>query len=223
MGIFARVLQEILAARQGSDYSYLGGQEARSDPVWYPLRRMAVPPEVISRLKKAAASDERHATLNPIYLNYLIADLRLSDEEQTKLRAALLAQGVEMFLQDRMAAEEQDAVIEITELIYDSLFEQFNSTYAKVRAFDPSDAAGRDRTIETALELADRVGELVLAAKAAEDRNALVEAQFWRRMAITGYQEVIALIRPVEPALADEFERALTSLQGYSRGHKLAP
>jgi hypothetical protein len=218
MGIFARVLEKILAARQDRQPSLLGGQGARTDPTWYPLRRLAIPPEVISRLKKAAESEEKHATLNPMYLTYLIEDLGLTDEEQRQLRAALLAQGVEMFLQDRMADEEPDAVIEITEFVYDNLLEQFKDAQSggilgRTRNADVFDAADRTMVVETALTLADRVGDLVAAAKAAQKRHAPAEEQFWRHLAITGYQQIIQLLRPVDLALAASFEETLTRFQ----------
>ncbi|MGH2516002.1 MAG: hypothetical protein ACRDHP_10140, partial [Ktedonobacterales bacterium] len=136
MGIFARVLQEVLTAHQDTDYSHLGGYSPRTDPLWHPLRRMAIPPEVINRLKAAAASENRRATLNPDDLDYVSDQLGFTLEERRKLQAALLAQGVEMFLHDRMAEENSDTVAEIAHQVYAQMLTSFQSAYNKVRGDD---------------------------------------------------------------------------------------
>lgn len=214
MGIFAQVLQEILIDYRDRGYPYLHEQAPRSDPIWYPLRRLAIAPEVINRLKQAAISDEKRATLNPGDLDYLIEQLHLRPEESAKLRAALLAQGVEIFLRDRMTEDETGTIVEITKVIYDRLLGSFEDVYEKVRGVDMNtDTLGRDAAIEVALVLADRVGMMVMAMDAARARNAVSEEHFWRRVALAGYREIITLIAPVEPALATVFQEALTQLQ----------
>src|SRR5262249_4776118 len=128
---------------QMDDYSHLGGQAARSDPIWYPLRRLAIAPAVISRLKEAAGTDEKSATLNPGDLECVMEELHVDFEEQARLRAALLAQGVETFLRERMTPEERFVAQEITEVIYSRLLEQFEGIYAKVRSAEAEGGSSR--------------------------------------------------------------------------------
>jgi hypothetical protein len=213
MGIFARVLQEILVAHQESDYSHLGGVAPRTDPIWYPLRRCAIAPEVISRLKEAANSDEKRATLNPDDLEYAAEQLQFTPEERVRLRAALLAQGVEIFLRDRMPPGEERITTEIASHIYTRLLTQFEPVYEKVRGDTAMAPVSRDEVIEAALALADRADALLQAAEEARARNRAIETRFWARMALAGYEEIARLVRPVEPALADGFDQIATKLR----------
>jgi hypothetical protein len=230
MGIFARVLEEILVAHQEDDFSDLGGQGAKSDPIWHPLRRLAIAPSVISRLKEAARSDERRATLNPDDLEYLMKQLRFDLEECTKLRTALLAQGVEIFLYDRLAEDENRGITRITSFIYNQLLGQLGPLGDTVRDFEIEEAPAKlsdesmrdfkteeeldsERTIEIALSLADRVGAMMTAAITAKTRNDHRELRFWGRVITAGYQETIALLRPIDPASADRYEKTLARFQ----------
>jgi hypothetical protein len=207
LGIFARVLQEVLIAHQGEDYSHLGGQAPRNDPIWHPLRRLAIAPEVISRLKEAATSESRRATLNPDDLEYVADQLRFIPDERRRLRAALLAQGVEIFLRDRMLDDEQPIVSQITQLIYSQLLERFQSPFDRVRGDD----AGSP--LDVALDIVDRAHAMAQASSVAERQGNHQLAQFWQRMAAAAYEEAIVFIRPLEPELADEVSVALERLK----------
>lgn len=211
MGIFARVLQDILIAHVDTDYSHLGGF-ARTDPIWHPLRRLGIAPETINRLKDAATSDDKRATLNPSDLEYAVEQLRFTPEEYAQLRAALLAQGVEIFLRERMTLAETRTTREITEAVYQQLLRQFEPVYDSVR--DPmAYAASSDVTLDEALDLADSAGMLAQAAITARVRNQTIRAAFWGHIAGTAYDEIAHMVRSVEPALAEEFERMATKLR----------
>lgn len=207
MGVFARVLQEVLEAHQDTDYSYLGGQEPRNDPLWHPLRRLAIAPEVISRLKAAAISNDKRATLNPDDFAYVCEQLRFTASEQTKLRAALLAQGVEMFLRDRMSVEEASAADTITTLVYQQLLERFEEPFHQVRGNENPFAVGDE--MEGALRLIDRANYLLQAARLAETNGVKEEAAFWRTTSATAYDMALGMLEPNHPDLAAEIRRRL--------------
>jgi hypothetical protein len=211
MGIFARVLEEILIAHQDTDYSYLGGATARGDPVWHPLRRLAIAPEVISRLKQAAESDDRRATLNPDDLEYAMEQLRFTPQERARLRVALLAQGVEIFMRDRMTDEQEPIAAEIAETVYSSVLQRYEPIYERVRAVPVP--TGGYLTLEDVLALADRASGLIQAASAAGARNDGTQARFWRQLAAAAYEEIAQLTRPLEPELADEYDRLTNQLR----------
>lgn len=211
MGIFARVLRDVLTAHADEDFSYLGGQSPRTDPLWYPLRRLAIAPEVISRLKEAAGSNEKRATLNPEDLEYAAEKLHFTIEERARLRAALLAQGVEIFLRDRLSDNDFTAATEIAETVFERLLEQFDSTFDRVRYFNTvaGEVDERDERTEFALALADRAASLVQAALVARQHGAAIEERLWARLAATTYQEAADIAGPAEPSLATELaERA---------------
>lgn len=207
MGVFARVLQEVLEAHQDTDYSYLGGQEPRNDPIWHPLRRLAIAPEVISRLKAAAVSNDKRATLNPDDFAYVCDQLGFTPDEQVRLRAALLAQGVEMFLRDRMSLEEASAADAITDLVYRQLLERFEEPFHQVRGSDNPFILGDE--MEGALRLIDRADYLRQAARFAEASGVKEEAVFWRTTSATAYDMALDMLEPVQPELAAEIRQKL--------------
>lgn len=207
MGIFARELYKILYDHRNDDFSHLGGQKPRTDPIWWPLRRLAISREALNRLKSAAFSDEKRATLNPSDLEYLMEQLNLNPQERARLKAALLAQGVEIFLYDRMSEAESVTIVDITELIYKRLLERFEHPLDRVRGTAVKGELTNDQRTDLALTLADRVGDLILAAREARERSAHAEAHFWQRLILTGYQEIADLLRSVVPTLADKFEQ----------------
>lgn len=61
--------------------------------------------EKVRRLQRSLKSPSHLATLNPIEIERLITELNLSDLEQQRLRASLLATAVEMTLLDRVEAQ----------------------------------------------------------------------------------------------------------------------
>lgn len=207
MGIFARVLQEVLEEHQETDYTYLGGQEPRSDPIWHPLRRLAIAPEVISRLKAAAVSSDKRATLNPDDFVYVCDQLDFSVDERVRLRAALLAQGVEMFLRDRMSVEEASAADTITDLVYKQLLERFEEPFHQVRGSENPFVLGDE--MEGALRLIDRADSLRQAALLAEANGVREEAAFWRATSATAYDMALGMLEPVQPELAAEIRQKL--------------
>jgi hypothetical protein len=213
MGIFARILQDILVAHQESDYSHLGGVAPRTDPIWHPLRRCAIAPEVISRLKEAANSDEKRATLNPDDLEYVADQLHFTPEELARLRAALLAQGVEIFLRDRMAPGDERVTVEIASHLYNRLLAQYEPVYEKVRGETAVDPRSPVEVIEAALALADRAGAMLQAAERARAGNRMVEMRFWQKTSLAAYEEIARLIRPIEPTLASDFDTITEKLR----------
>ena len=204
MGIFARVLYDVLEAHQNTDYSYLGGQDARNDPIWHPLRRLAIAPEVISRLKGAAISIEKRATLNPDDFAYVCERLGFTADERIRLRAALLAQGVEIFLRDRMAFAEADAATAITDLVYKQLLERFEEPFHQVRGGENPFLRGDE--LEGALALVDRANTFRQAGLLAEESGIAEEAAFWQAVASTAYDTALAVLQPIQPELAAELK-----------------
>lgn len=204
MGIFARVLQEVLEAHQDTDYSYLGGQDARTDPVWHPLRRLAIAPEVINRLKAAAVSNDKRATLNPDDFTYACDRLGFSPEERVRLRAALLAQGVEIFLRDRMSGAERDTIVEITQLIYHQLLDRFENAYNQIRGADNPFVRGDE--LEGMLGLVDRANYFRQATLLAKAEGIEEEAVFWQRVSDAAYDAALGMLAPIYPELAAEIK-----------------
>lgn len=210
MGIFARVLQDVLVAHQNSDYSYLGGQEPRNDPIWHPLRRLAIAPEVISRLKAAAASNDKRATLNPDDFAYVCDSLAFSQEDRARLRAALLAQGVEIFLRDRMDAAESDVTVEITEIVYKQLLDRFETPFHKVRGDDNPFIRGDE--LEGVLSLMDRANYFRQGALAAKAGGIQEEYVFWRSVAMAAYDTALGMLEGIQPELAAQIRQQIALL-----------
>lgn len=104
MGTFARELADILAAHQGQDLGIWSGQGPRGDPVWYPLRRLAISSPLIHRLKRAAVNEREVAALSPADIQQLAQLLKLRPRELRRLRAALLAHAIEVCLMRRRPA-----------------------------------------------------------------------------------------------------------------------
>lgn len=208
MGIFAKVLHQVLTNHQFDDYSdILGGQRPKTDPIWHPLRRLAIAPAVIDRLKKAAFSDNKRATLNPSDLEYTMQQLHFNEKEKAQLRAALLAQGVEIFLYDRMTAQESAVIAEITTLIYNRLLERFEKPFDQVKEPGFRQPMSRDQREELALSLTDRIGAFIAAAKLAREKKAREELLFWQQLIKAGYQEIAELLRPIDPVAAETYKK----------------
>ncbi len=90
--IFARELEDILVAR-GLRLGHLND------------RGVVYHPEKVRRLQHSLASPEHLTTLNPEEMERLGTIMQLTDNEQQRLRAALLATAVEMVLMDRVDPE----------------------------------------------------------------------------------------------------------------------
>lgn len=210
MGIFAGVLKQILQHHQ-NDPQFRN--MARSDPLWYPLRAINVLPAVIERLKKAADSDQYHATLNPIDFENLLKTLNLKpeDKETQHLQAALIAQGIEIFLTDRMkhvGYTHQDAS-EIAEVVYDSLLAHFDTVYSRtkgVRGWGPQDQADQSAAVDAIMDLADQAAAMIQNMYDARLRQYASAERFWHTVALAAYREVIAQLRPLDPTLADQLQ-----------------
>jgi hypothetical protein len=207
MGIFAKVLQEVLTAHQSDDFGFPERQKPKSDPIWHPLRRLAIAPAVVDRLKKAADSNNKRATLNPSDLDEAMRRLKFSDKEKAQLRAALLAQGVEMFLFDRMSDQESAVITKITEIVYNLLLERFDEPFHQIKEPKFRKPMSPDQRAELALSLADRIGTFIAAAKLAKEKKAQEELLFWQRLIQAGYQEIANLLRPIDPDAAAKFEK----------------
>lgn len=90
--IFARELEDVLALH-GYKLSHLDDLA------------IVLHPEKVRRLRQSLKSPGHLTTLNPDEMERLITTLRLTGEEQCRLRAALLATAVEMILMDRIDAK----------------------------------------------------------------------------------------------------------------------
>ncbi len=206
MGIFADVLYQTLCDHRDTDYSYLGGGPARKDPIWHPLRLVPVPPQVIQRLKEATHKPLITATLNAELLELTVTQLRFSEEEKTTLRAALLAQGAEMFLRARMKPEEQGIVNDIVGMLYSELRGRLQKLIGDVRGRSTMEG------LELALTFFERAGEMSDAASVASKAGDHAMAFFWFKLARKAYEEALPLLRSHDPEFADEIARLIQPL-----------
>lgn len=145
--IFARELENILAAR-GLRLSHLDD------------RKVVFHREKVRRLQQSLKSPGHLTTLNPDEMTRLIATFGLSDIEQQRLRASLLATAVEMTLLDRVDAR---LALMASEDVFNILFAAMRArpdmTMAsgiKAAAFTSDAAPFEDAHFEQALDLLDR-------------------------------------------------------------------
>lgn len=116
--------------------------------------------EKVRRLQQSLKSPSHLTTLNPEEMDRLIVVMRLTDLEQKRLRAALLATAVEMTLMDRVDAETAlMAADDVFTILFAAMRAQPDSVMNKgVKAgmmTDKDDEAG-DAAFSQALDLFDR-------------------------------------------------------------------
>lgn len=145
--IFARELENILAAR-GLRLSHLDD------------RGVVFHREKVRRLQQSLKSPGHLATLNPDEMTRLITTFGLSDLEQQRLRASLLATAVEMTLLDRVDAR---LALMASEDVFNILFaairarpEMTVASRIKAAAFTNKTVPDGDEQFEQALDLLDR-------------------------------------------------------------------
>ncbi len=145
--IFARELENILAAR-GLRLSHLDD------------RGVVFHREKVRRLQHSLKSPGHLTMLNPEEMTRLIATFGLSDLEQQRLQASLLATAVEMALLDRADAQ---LALMAAEDVFDILFAAFRArpemtvaSRIKAAAFTDEAEPFGDEQFELALDLLDR-------------------------------------------------------------------
>jgi hypothetical protein len=146
--IFARELENVLAAR-GLRLSHLDD------------RKVVFHREKVRRLQQSLKSPGHLTTLNPEEMARLVATFGLSDLEQQRLRASLLATAVEMTLLDRVDAR---LALMASEDVFNILLaamrarpEMTVASRIKAAAFTgEGDEAPEDVHIEQALDVLDR-------------------------------------------------------------------
>lgn len=145
--IFARELENILAAR-GLRLSHLDD------------RKVVFHREKVRRLQQSLKSPGHLTTLNPDEMARLISTFGLSDIEQQRLRASLLATAVEMTLLDRIDAR---LALMASEDVFNILFAAMRArpdmamaSGIKAAAFTGDAAPVEDAHLEQALDLLDR-------------------------------------------------------------------
>jgi len=209
MGLFAKELYRVLLAHRNDDYSHLPGGPARQDPIWHPLRLVPIEPPVIFRLKLAAEDPNKMAQLNAHSLAQTVERLGYSQEEYTRLRAALLAESVSVYLRNRMEPKEADIVNTITRTIHEALLTQLRPITELMRS-----AADVEDTMQVALTMVERAGELADAAEEAAREQNETMAVFWGRLARLAYEQARTLLQDDAPAFAEALTRLIDGLPG---------
>lgn len=145
--IFARELESILAAH-GLQLSHLDD------------RGIVLHREKVRRLQHSLKSPSHLTTLNPDEMTRLITTLGLSDLEQQRLRASLLATAVEMTLLDRIDAQlALMASEDVFNILLAAIRDRPEMTVAsriKAAAFVGESEQAGDAQFERALDLLDR-------------------------------------------------------------------
>jgi hypothetical protein len=166
--IFARELENILAAR-GLRLSHLDD------------RGVVFHREKVRRLQHSLKSPGHLTMLNPEEMTRLIATFGLSDLEQQRLQASLLATAVEMALLDRADAQ---LALMAAEDVFDILFAAFRArpemtvaSRIKAAAFTDEAEPSGDEQFELALDLLDRAClALSLGRAASSSRSRAIRA-----------------------------------------------
>ena len=163
--IFARELEDILAARR-LRLSHLDD------------RRVVYHREKVRRLQQSLASPRHLSTLNPEEMERLIDIMKLTESEQKRLNAALLATAVEMTLMDRIDAETalmaSNDVFHILLAAMNAQPEMVMATGIKGSAIsNEGDTSGDSRFIQ-ALDLIDRATLALHASQQATTPQAQV-------------------------------------------------
>lgn len=164
--IFARELEGILAAH-GLRLSQLDD------------RGIVYHREKVRRLQQSLKSPGHLATLNPEEIARLVAILGLSDLEQQRLRASLLATAVEMALLDRVEAQ---VALMAADDVFNILFAAIKarpemtvaSSSVKAGNFTNEEEPDGDERFEQALDLLDRAYLALLSGKYAFSRSARI-------------------------------------------------
>lgn len=217
MGIFAKILKEVLEDHV-IDAPLFGGQGPRTDPIWYPLRELAIHSQYISRIKASVIENDNTATLSSIDLEDLISSMQLNFDEQNKLRYALLAQGVQTYLLDRLKrsggidSNLQSQVANLAQDVYDILRKNFTNIqeYNDVArdAFELGDNGYLQ--IKSALSLIDRAHAMAQAAQTAQSPDAI---RFWKMLAITAYRELANILEPVDITFSKMFQHWIEQVE----------
>lgn len=189
--LFARVLQEILAAH-GLTLGYLDD-------------RLKIHPEKVRRLQRSLKVPKSFPVLNIDEMEQLFTVFHLRRQEKVRLRAALLATAIEEMLMDRI---QQDDALRAAEQIL-PMIEQALQTYAgdpigigAVKGEIPPMASERESEIERelggALAAIDRA---TLALHLSHNADAHVERVDRSRQARDGFEAALALLETVEPTV----------------------
>lgn len=216
MGIFARVLKQVLIAHEDDDLSRLGGVAARTDPIWYPLRRLAINPAVIARLKEAAEADDKHATLSPDDLEYLMEQLHLSPQERAHLRAALMAQGVESLVQARLASAGSPTDTSVAATVYAQLLEHYDPNYDRVRGSlseETSSASTAPGLYDDLLALLSEANTALLNSVVAIAAGDAGTTAAWLARAVDLHERIGRLAAECVPEVATAASAASTALR----------
>ncbi len=166
--IFARELENILATR-GLRLSHLDD------------RGVVFHREKVRRLQHSLKSPGHLATLNPDEMTRLITTFELSDLEQQRLRASLLATAVEMTLLDRVDAQ---LALMASDDVFNVLFaamrarpEMTVASRIKAAAFTDEAEPYGDAHFEQALDLLDRAClALALSRDASSPQDRIIHA-----------------------------------------------
>lgn len=182
--IFARELEDILAIR-GLRLGHLNDREV----VYHP--------EKVRRLQQSLETPRHLTTLNPEEMDRLTKIMNLTELEQSRLRAALLAAAVEMVLMDRVDPE---TALMASDDIFNILFAAMKAQPGMVMASkvkgvamtDNADILQVDATFTQALDLIDRaILALHVSRYALSQQAQVVHA----REAYDGYTQSIELLR----------------------------
>ncbi|HEY1352569.1 MAG TPA: hypothetical protein VGF67_23360 [Ktedonobacteraceae bacterium] len=190
--IFARELENVLEAR-GLRLSHLDD------------RKVVFHREKVRRLQQSLKSPGHLTTLNPEEMARLIATFGLSDLEQQRLRASLLATAVEMTLLDRVDAR---LALMASEDVFNILLaamrarpEMTVASRIKAAAFSAEGVeAPEDAHFEQALDLLDRAS-LVLSLSA--DASCAHRQAMQAREAAEGFASALQYLRDCQASLQE--------------------
>ena len=201
--IFARELEDILSTR-GLRLTHLDD------------RKVVYHREKVRRLQQSLASPKHLTTLNPMEMERLIDIMQLTDIEQKRLLAALLATSVEMTLMDRIPP---DIALMATDEVFKILFAAMQSqpdlvvtTYVKAGVMVDNHEVIGDALFVQALDLLDRATLALHASTQATTQQTKVTHAHEALAAFTRTIELLKRSQSPEPesqTWMDWYEEAL--------------
>ena len=181
--IFARELEDVLSTR-GLRLTHLDD------------RKVVYHREKVRRLQNSLLSPKHLTTLNPNEMERLITIMQLTDIEQKRLLAALLATAVEMTLMDRI---KPDVALMAADDVFAILFAAMKAqpdlvvtTSIKAGVMLDNNELTDDVHFSQALDLLDRA---TLALHASKQAKALQTQETHAREALTTFTRAIELLK----------------------------
>jgi len=161
---------------------------------------------VIQRIKQAVRAPNKMAQLNARLLEETVKRLRFTSDEYTRLRAALLAESVSVYLRNRMEPEETSIVDAITTSLHQELLGRLRPITERIRGDTLTNGT------ELALTFCERAGEMADAAEMASRQHQQATAVFWGKLARTAYEQAVPLLIDGAPEFASVVTQLINNL-----------